>query len=100
MRIFTALLSIVVTAAALPAGEPAPRQVRILGPDKLQGGTRNLVHVEGLFDANNWKPLGPDGFSVKVAGPARVVEDPAAKPMNPVEVRADDVAKGKVTFEI
>jgi len=100
MRIFTALLSIVLTGASLPAGEPAPRQVRILGSDKLQRGTRNLVHIEGLFDANNWKPLGPDGFSVKVTGPARVVEDPAAKPMNPVEVLADDVAKGKVTVEI
>src|SRR5262245_21471698 len=100
MRVFAAILSILLTDAILRGGEPAPRQVRILGPDKLQRGMRNRVVVEGLFEGNAWKPLGPDGFSVKATGPARIAEDPAGKPMNPFELLADDVAKGSVTVEI
>lgn len=81
-------------------GGPAPRQLRIVGPDTLQRATRHLIHVEGLYDGKNWKPVSPDHFSVKVTGPARVMDDPAGKTMNPFELECEDVAKGEVTVEV
>jgi hypothetical protein len=84
----------------LCAGEPSPRQLRIVGPDTLQRAARNLVHVEGLYDGKTWKSVPPDNFSVKVKGAARFVDDPAAKTMNPFELLCEDVAKAEVTVEI
>lgn len=95
-----ATLPVCLCAVPLRAGEPAPRQLRIVGPDVLQRGTRNLIVVEGLYDGKNWKSVAPDQFTIRVDGAARRVDDPAGKPMNPVEVRCDDVAKGKATIEV
>src|SRR5436309_992169 len=81
--------------APLLGGEPGARQLRVIGPDTLQRATRHLIHVEGLYDGKNWKPVPSDQFSVKVTGAARVVDDPAGKPMNPFEIQCDDVAKGE-----
>src|SRR5262245_40844362 len=90
---------LLVGGARLGGGGPAPRQVRIGGPDVLQRATRHLVHAEGLYDGKSWKRLAPDQFTVKVTGAGRAAVDPAGRPMNPFEVRCDDVAAGKLTVE-
>jgi hypothetical protein len=101
--IVRALLGLGVLLAAPAAGvlaADAPREVRLVGPAVLARGTRHLVYAEGLFGGKDWKPLDPDGFSVRVTGEGRLAEDPAGKPMNPFEVRSDDVDKGQVTVEV
>src|SRR5205814_2635258 len=90
-------IPLLIAGAYHPGREQPPRQVRIVGPDMLQRGTRNLIHVESIHDGKTWKRVAPDQFSVKVTGAASVVADPAAKPMNPFEVRCEDVATGEVT---
>jgi hypothetical protein len=98
------ILLVPVAAGLVAAGEPAepppPADVRLVGPSVLQRGTRNLVYAEGLYGGKDWKPLAPDKFSVRVTGAARLVEDPAARPMNPFEVWCDDVDQGKVTVDV
>src|SRR5262245_12809446 len=86
--------------AVQPPAKEAPQAVRILGPQVLPRGTRQLLAVEGLYDGKTWKPLHPDHFSVTVTGAARPVADPAGRPMNPVEVQCEDVGQGKVTVEV
>jgi hypothetical protein len=92
------IVCILIPLSSLKAQEP--RQIRILGPNTLQRATRNLVHVEGLYDGKTWKEVPPAQFTVKVTGAGSIVDDPAAKPMNPFEVRGDDVASGKLTVEV
>jgi hypothetical protein len=77
-----------------------PKNVRLVGPDVMQPGTRHLVHVEGIFDGNAWKHVGPDQFTVRVTGSGRLADDPAAKQMNPLEIICDSVDFGKVTVEV
>jgi hypothetical protein len=86
--------------AADTTAPPAPQKIRLVGPDVLQRGTRNLIHVEGLFDGKTWKRLDPTKLSVQVTGAGRLVEDPAGGMMNPFEVRGDDVDRGEVTVEV
>jgi hypothetical protein len=92
------LEAIAISTAQPPAAPPV--KVRFAGPDILQRGTRNLVYAEGTADGKSWKSLAPDQVSVRVSGAGRLVEDPAARPMNPFEVHCDDVDDGKVTVEI
>ncbi len=88
-------------SASVPGAEqPRPRQIRVAGPDTLQQGMRYALAVEGLRDGTNWELLAPDQFRVKVSGSARALDDPAGRPMNPFEIRCEDVADGKVTIEI
>src|SRR5438045_9441398 len=98
-----AAISLAVCRSGLFAADP-PRpsfaQVRLVAPDLLQRGMRNLVHVEGLVDGKTWKPLDPGQFTVTVTGAAHLADDPAGRPMNPFEVRCDDAAQGKVTVEV
>ncbi len=93
--------TLLLAAVPLPAAEPGspPRQLRIVGPDVLERGTRTLVYAEGTSDGRIWKPLDPDHFRVRITGAARLVDDPAGKPMNPFEVRGDGDS-GKVTIEV
>jgi hypothetical protein len=88
------------TTAGLFGADAPPRQVRVVGPDVLQRGTRQLVYAEGTADGRTWRPLDPDHFRVRLTGPARLLDDPAAKLMNPFEVRCDDVEQGRVTVEV
>jgi hypothetical protein len=81
-------------------GEAAPQAIRIFGPNVLQRGTRQLLHIEGIFDGKTWKYLQPDRFSVTVSGAARLVVDPSGRPMNPVEVHCDDVNAGKAKVDV
>jgi hypothetical protein len=99
-----AVLMLVTAGAGLPGADkappPPPQKLRITGPDVLLGGTRHLVYAEGVYDGKTWKPVAPDHFTVKVTGAARLVEDPAGRPMNPFEVRCGEAEQGKVTVEV
>jgi hypothetical protein len=87
------------TGTRLVGGE-SPTQLRIIGPDVLQRATRNLIYVEGLYGAKNWKPIAPDQLTVKATGAGQIADDPAGKAMNPFEVLCEDVAKGKLFIEV
>jgi Glycosyl hydrolase family 30 TIM-barrel domain len=86
------------------AGKAAPaaaaQQLRVIGPSVLPRGTLQLLHVEGLFEGTTWKSLDPDQFLVTVTGAARAVDDPAARPMNPLTIHCEDVSSGKVTISV
>jgi hypothetical protein len=89
------------SGTVLPGAEPpVPQLIRVAGPDILERGMRHALSVEGLMGGKNWELLAPDQFLVKVTGSAHTLEDPAGRPMNPFEIRCDDVAKGKVSIEI
>ena len=84
---------------AAEAGKAVPQALRILGPNVLVRGARQLIHVEGFYD-KTWKYLDPDEFSVTVSGSARIVPDPAGKPMNPLTLQCEDAKQGTVTVEV
>src|SRR5262245_9540093 len=100
LAFFSLAALLLVSGARLPAGEPAPHLLRVLGPDTLQRASRNLLAVEGSSDGKSWKRLAPDQLRVSVTGAARFVDDPAGRPMNPFEVRCEDVATGEATVTV
>jgi hypothetical protein len=82
-----------------PAAGP-PQALRLSGPDVLGRGSRTYVLVEGLFEGKTWKALEPDAFTVKVSGEGKLLDDPAGKAMNPIEIRAEDADSGKIVVEV
>jgi hypothetical protein len=94
------LLGAAPPGVAQPGQPPAPQKVRLVGPNVLERGTRNLVYAEGSSDGKEWKRLAPDQFNVQVTGAGRLADDPAGRPMNPFEVRCDEVVQGQLTVEL
>src|SRR5438105_4194847 len=95
-----ALLCCLALVLPLRAEPNPPQKIRLVGPNVLQRGSRQIIYVEGLFDGKDWKPLAPDQFTVRVAGAAKLAEDPAGRPTNPFEIRCDDTARGEATVEV
>lgn len=99
MVVMLAVGSLMSHESSVRAQPELPQKLRIVGPDTLQRGSRNLVSVEGLVDGKTWKRIAPDRITVTVSGAAQAVVDPAGKQMNPFEVLGDD-SDGKATIEV